>query len=110
MAEMSPKAALRELRAAQAGMRKARQLLSQAREGPRAAHRVFDAGWDSLKQAHRLMASIPVTAADEAVLTQQLSVQRYATALLVRLRRLKKRGEVDAEADELPEEDPEDDV
>ena len=49
---------------------------------------VLDAGWDSLVQAHRLMAAIPRAAVDEAVMTQQLSVQRYATALLVRLRRL----------------------
>jgi hypothetical protein len=110
MAEMSPKTALRELRAAQAGMRKARQFLTQAREDPRSAQRVFAAGWESLKQAHRLMASIPATAADEAVLTQQLSVQRYGTALLVRLRRLMKRGEADVEADDLSAEDDEDEV
>jgi hypothetical protein len=110
MAEMSPKAALRDLRAAQAGMRKARQLLSQAREDPRMSARVFAVGWESLRQAHRLMAAIPQSAADDEVLTQQLSVQRYATALLVRLRRLMKRGEVDQEADDLAEEEDENDV
>jgi hypothetical protein len=36
------------------------------------------------------MASIPRAAADDAVLTKQLAVGRYATALLVRLRRLKR--------------------
>ena len=39
------------------------------------------------------MAAIPRSAVDEAVLTQQLSVQRYATALLVRLRRLLRTGD-----------------
>jgi hypothetical protein len=110
MAEMSPKSALRELRAAQAGMRKARQLLTLPREDPRSASRAFAAGWESLKQAHRLMASIPATAADESVLTQQLSVQRYATALLVRLRRLMRHGEIDSEADDLQDEEDEDEV
>ena len=56
---------------------------TRARHGP-----VFEAGWASLAQAHRLMAEIPPEAADDAVLTKQLAVQRYATALLVRLRRL----------------------
>ena len=36
MAEMSPGAAMRELQKAQAGMKKARGLLKQARENPRA--------------------------------------------------------------------------
>ena len=49
---------------------------------------VLDTGWESLVQAHRVMGAIPRAAVDEAVLTQQLSVQRYATSLLVRLRRL----------------------
>ncbi len=34
------------------------------------------------------MAAIPLMAADDAVMTKQLAVERYATALLVRLRRL----------------------
>lgn len=91
MAEMSSGAALRELRAAHAGLKKARQLMKQARENPALVPAVVDAGWESLIQAHRLMAAIPRGAVDEAVLTQQLSVQRYATALLVRLRRLLRR-------------------
>ena len=55
------------------------------------------AGWESLAQANRLMAEIPVAAADEAVMTRQLAVQRYATALLVRLRRLLRNEGIDAE-------------
>ena len=88
MAEMSPGAALRQLRVAHAGLKKSRQLMTQARDNPGALPAVLDTGWDSLVQAHRLMAAIPRNAADEAVLTQQLSVQRYATALLVRFRLL----------------------
>lgn len=42
-------------------------------------------------QAHRIMAAIAADAADDAVLTKQLALQRYATSLLVRLRRLKRR-------------------
>jgi hypothetical protein len=88
MAEMSPGAALRQLQQAQAGLRKARQALRLARAGesdPRAALRV---GWDSLVRTHRLLAEIPLAAATEPVLTKQLAVHRYATALLVRLRRI----------------------
>ena len=88
MPEMSPGAALRELQQAQAGLRKARQLLKQSKDNPRLLPKVFDAGWESLVRAHRIMAAIPAVAADEEVLTKQLAVQRYATALLVRLRRL----------------------
>jgi hypothetical protein len=66
--------------------------LKQARTNPQIADTVFGAGWESLNQAYRLMAAIPGDAADEDVLTKQLAVGRYATALLVRLRRLKRRG------------------
>jgi hypothetical protein len=88
---------LRQLRQAHAGLKQARRLLKQARENPGIAPKVLDAGWDSLLQAHRLMAAIPRGAVDEAVMTQQLSVQRYATALLVRLRRLLRNEEVEAD-------------
>jgi hypothetical protein len=107
MAEMSSGAALRGLRAVHGGLKKARQVLRQAREDPRPSPKVFAACWDSLKEAHRLMAAIPASAADEAVLTQQLSVQRYATALLVRLRRLTKRGKIEADDDDLSDQDEE---
>jgi hypothetical protein len=92
MAEMSSGTALRELQKAQAGMKKVRGLLKQAREDPRALDRIFGAGWESLKEAYRLMAAIPPDAVNDEVLTRELAVGRYATALLVRLRRLKRRG------------------
>ena len=90
MAEMSPGAALRQLQQAQAGLKKARQAMRSARESgrPEAAQVALRAGWDSLAQSHRLLAAIPLAAANEPVMTKQLAVQRYATALLVRLRRL----------------------
>lgn len=91
MAEMSPGAALRELEHAQAGLKKARELLKHARDGSIAFHRVWDAGWSSLRAAHRVMAAIPGEAIDDAVMTRQLALERYAAALLVRLRRLKRR-------------------
>jgi len=109
MAEMSSAAALRQLRAAHAGLKKARQFMKQARENRSLVAAVLDAGWESLIQAHRLMAAIPRGAVDEAVLTQQLSVQRYATALLVRLRRLMRHEEVGPDDDGSPDaEDAED--
>jgi predicted nucleic acid-binding Zn ribbon protein len=92
MAEMSSGTALRDLQKAQAGMKKARELLKQARVNPQVADKIFGAGWESLNQAYRLLAAIPVDAVNDEVLTKQLAVGRYATALLVRLRRLKRRG------------------
>ena len=105
MAEMSSGAALRQLRAAHAGLKKARQLMKQARENRSVVPAVLDAGWESLSQAHRQMAAIPRGAVDEAVLTQQLSVQRYATALLVRLRRLMRQEEAGPDDDGSPDDD-----
>ena len=96
MQEMSPGTALRQLQQAQAGLKKARQLLEAGQgRGGRPMTAVFEAGWESLIQAHRLMAEIHAEAADEAVMTKQLAVQRYATALLVRLRRLQRHGGID---------------
>ena len=60
------------------------------KDDPGAAASAFAAGWESLTQAHRIMAAIDAEAADDAVLTKQLALQRYATSLLVRLRRLKR--------------------
>jgi hypothetical protein len=97
MKEMSPGTALRQLQQAQAGLKKARQLLKQVRGGAPARPAVLRAGWESLAQANRLMAEIPVAAADEAVMTRQIAVQRYATALLVRLRRLLRNEGMDSE-------------
>ncbi len=98
MRGMSSGTALRQLQQAQAGLKKARQLLKQVRGGEGSSTTVFEAGWSSMIQAHRLMAEIPPEAADEAVLTRQLAVQRYATALLVRLRRLQRGGGIDPSA------------
>ncbi len=98
MPEMSPGAALRELQQAQAGLKKARALLKQARANPRLLPKVFEAGWDSLTKAHRVMAAIPALATDDDVLTKQLAVERYATALLVRLRRIKRNQGVEGAA------------
>ncbi len=109
MAEMSAGAALRQLKQAQAGLKKARQLMRQGRENPGLTPRIVDAGWASLVQTHRLMAEIPRSALDEAVMTQQLSVQRYATALLVRLRRLLRTGDAGDGGDDLDAFDADDD-
>lgn len=97
MKEMSPGTALRQLQQAQAGLKKARQLLKQARGDGGNRPAVLKVGWESLAQANRLMAEIPLMAADEVVMTRQLAVQRYATALLVRLRRLLRNEGIDAE-------------
>jgi hypothetical protein len=88
MPEMTSGAALRQLQQAQAGMKKARQLLRLAKGDPMAMPHVLKLGWESLAQAHRLASAIPLSAANEPVMTKQLAVQRYATALLVRLRRV----------------------
>ena len=87
---MSPATALRNLHQAQAGLKKARQALRLARESAARADvaPILRAGWDGLAKAHRILAEIPLDAATEPVMTKQLAVQRYGTALLVRLRRI----------------------
>ena len=106
MPEMSPGAALRQLQQAQAGLKKARQALRLAKGDPHAAQGVLNVGWEGLAQAHRLLAAIPLAAASEPVMTKQLSVQRYATALLVRLRRIA-RNEFAGADEDLGDEDDE---
>ncbi len=112
MAEMSPGAALRELQKAQAVMKKARELLKQTRGNPRSVDQALAFGWESLTGAYRFLAAIPLDALDDDVLTKQLAVARYATALLVRLRRLKRRGSTDFvdmdDADDFANDDSED--
>jgi hypothetical protein len=105
MPEMTPGATLRQLQQAQAGMKKARQALRLAAGDPSAAPRVLHLGWESLVQAHRLIAAIPLAAANDAVMTKQLAVQRYATALLVRLRRLARHEYAATDADDVDFED-----
>lgn len=102
MAEISPGAALRNLQQAQAGMRKARQALRLARAGDADPPTVLRLGLESLARAHRVMADLPPSAATDPVLTKQIAVQRYATALLVRLRRLARNdaGALDGPDDE----------
>jgi hypothetical protein len=87
---MNSGGALRELQQAHAGLRKARELLKHERGNPPSAPSLFATGWESLAEAHRLMAAIPSEATNDSVLTKQLAVERSATALLVRLRRLKR--------------------
>ncbi len=106
MPETSPGAVLRQLQQAQAAMRKARQALRLARTGDAEPQAVLQIGWESLSRAHRLLAEIPLTAASDPVLTKQIAVQRYATALLVRLRRLTRN---DLAALDVPDDDDFDD-
>jgi hypothetical protein len=106
---MSPGAALRQIQQAHAGLKKARQLLKMGKDNPDAAPKVFEAGWNSLTQTHRLLASIPSSALDDTVLTKQLALERYATALLVRLRRLWRQGSTDSDSDAVADDDRYDD-
>jgi hypothetical protein len=94
MAEMSPGTALRNLQQAHAVLKKARQVLRGAKGDPNVGGSVMKAGWDALATTSRILAAIPLAAASDDVMTKQLSVQRYATALLVRLRRLARGGAV----------------
>jgi hypothetical protein len=91
MAEMTSGAALRELQHAHASLKKARELLKHGVDGSVGFTRLWDAGWSSLRNAHRVMSTLPDEAINDDVMTRQLSLQRSATALLVRLRRLKRR-------------------
>jgi len=91
MPEMTAGAALRQLQQAQAGMKKARQAIRLAGSDPDGPTRPLKLGWESLIQTHRLLAAVPLAAANDVVMTKQLAVQRYATALLVRLRRIERR-------------------
>jgi hypothetical protein len=113
MPGMSSGAALRQLQQAHAGLRKAREMLKHVKEDPRAFPAVFTVAWESLTHAHRVMADLPREAIDHSVLTKQLALQRYATALLVRLRRLKRHENADSAAladqeDRFDDEDGED--
>src|SRR4051812_45898407 len=100
MSEMSPGTALRQLQQAQAGLKKARQVMKQSRGDSAANQGVIRVGWESLAKAHRLLGEIPLSAVTEPVLTKQLAVERYATALLVRLRRLLRNEPLGADLDD----------
>jgi hypothetical protein len=99
MQGMSPGAALRQIQQAHAGLKKARQLLKLGKDNPDAAPKMFKAGWESLTRAHRVLADIPIASLDDDVLTKQLALERYATALLVRLRRLHRQESTESDAD-----------
>ena len=88
MPEMTPGTALRQLQQAQAGMKKARQALRLAKGDPQARPASPQARLGEPGPGPSPVAAIPLAAANEPVMTKQLAVQRYATALLVRLRRL----------------------
>ncbi len=109
MPEMSPGTALRQIQQAHAGLRKARQVLRLAKGDPTATRGVLKVGWESLAKAHGLLAAIPLDAATEPVMTKQLAAQRYATALLVRLRRLA-RNEPAGGDDDLDDDDSDDEI
>src|SRR5262245_30860637 len=86
--ETTPGRVLRDLQHAKAAMRKARETLRLARASDQDSAPALRLGWETLCAAHQVLASIPWKAADDTVMTKQASVQRYATSLLVRLRRL----------------------
>lgn len=100
MSAMTPGAALRELQVARGNVRKARELLKQYKDASPGVGSPIAACWQSLQAAHRVLSAIPLGAADDEVLTKQLALARYATALLVRLRRLMRQGSVDSLADD----------
>lgn len=92
MSEPSPGAVLRQIQQAQANLRKVRQALVLARSGDADPQAILAVGWEGLARAHRVLAEIPLSAANDAVMSKQIALQRYATALLVRLRRLSRKG------------------
>jgi hypothetical protein len=73
-------------------MKKARQSLTLVRNGELRPEPVLEAGWEGLLAAYRALAVIPLAAASDEVMTRQIALARYATALLVRLRRLARNG------------------
>ncbi len=93
MAERTSGSVLRDIQQAQAGMKKVRQALAAARRDPDVDEkRLLELGWRSLSIAHKVLVDVPVSAASDDVMTKAISMQRYATALLVRLRRLARHG------------------
>lgn len=91
--KITPGLALRNLQQAQQGMKKVRKGLVQLREidparRPELAQSLLQAGWESLTRTNREIAAIPFESATDEVMLRQIAVQRYATALLVRLRRV----------------------
>jgi len=94
---LTPGRALRDIQHAQQAMKAARKALVVVRQAdpedrPALAERAFEQGWESLRRTHEVLASIPRSAATDEVLTKQIAAQKYATALVVRLRRLARGG------------------
>jgi hypothetical protein len=108
MTEISPGLALRQIQQAQAGLRKAREALRMAR-GPHGQtsekEHALALGWEKLAQTFGVLAAIPLSAANDDVLTRELAISRYATALLVRLRRLVRNETTLDDQDHLDQED-----
>jgi hypothetical protein len=93
MAERTAGAVLRDIQQAQAGMKKVRQAMAAARRDPDVdERRLIELGWQGLCRAHKVLAEVPLSAASDEVMTKAIALQRYATALLVRLRRLARHG------------------
>jgi hypothetical protein len=92
MSDVSPEAALSQLNSAQNAMRRVRKTLPLVRDGKLDPGCALESGWASLLAAHRALAAVPLSAANDDVMSRQIAVGRYATALLVRLRRLARKG------------------
>ncbi len=108
MADRTPGSVLRDLNQSQEQMRKVRKLMAQVRGEPLGSpgrDRALAAGWTALAKTHRLFAEIPLEAATDPVMLRQIAVQRYATALLVRLRRLTRNEAAGDDADGFDDDD-----
>jgi hypothetical protein len=103
MAEMTSGTALRQIQAAQSGLKRARKAMLLARQTPDRdglRHVAVREGWDALTRAHRELSAIPLSAANDVVLVKQIALQRYSTSMLVRLRRLMRNESIDEGEDE----------
>jgi hypothetical protein len=108
LADRTPGSVLRDLNQTQDHMRKARKLMAQVRGEPLGSAgrtRAIAAGWAALAKTHELLGAIPLESATDEVLVRQLAVQRYATSLLVRLRRLTRNEAAGDDSDELDDHD-----
>ena len=112
MAAMTSGAALRQIQVARSHLRKARQMLQSVRPGQAerdasaaAIRDVVRAGWQSLTQTHKLLAEIPFEAANEDVMFKLIALERYAAALLVRLRRLSRGESLGDDTDDRDDDD-----
>ncbi len=83
---------LRDLKASQQAMKKARRVMADLREfdppPTELVQSALQSGWESLARTHRVLAEISGPSSDDEVVSRMIAAQRYATSLLVRLRRL----------------------